>query len=176
MPCGKISLAASNYYMYFAVLANELVRTSSVELNDDANDVRLEHRRAHVGDATASDVIVLRCFSECRAFQIDDDAIRGLEREVVDFDRWVDADNDLCSASRRHYADGLNGRSGRDYFGFCVAFCSKSCCLDCAGCGYERESGKSRQELPHCVLTLVESFIATDSWRLYPNSSMPNTT
>src|ERR1019366_4229791 len=86
-----------------------------VELDHDANDVRLVLRRTYVRDTAARHTIVARRHAERRAFEIDDNAIWSFEREVIYFYRRVDSDDDLRPARRRYYAHGPDGRSGRRY-------------------------------------------------------------
>jgi len=127
-----------------------------IHLDYDANNIRLELRSANVRNSTAHLSIVTRAASENRSFQIDDYAIWRLEREVINVNRRIDTDHDLGPAGCRDDAHRPDCRGVRGF---------NACC--CARCRNYQERGARRQELPHCVLTLVESItIASDSCRL----------
>jgi hypothetical protein len=72
--------------MYFAILANDLVRVCGIELDDYSHHVRLELRSANVGDPASRNAIIARCHAEHCAFQVDDYSIGRLEGEIVDID------------------------------------------------------------------------------------------
>src|SRR3989337_2644090 len=124
-----------------------------VELDDDSHRGRVELGGADIGHATSRLPVVPRRHAEDRALEIHYHPVRGLEREVVYVDRRVYADDDLGATRRWNNADRPDGR--------CVQILMAS-----RRAPDERESGASRQELPHCVLTLVESEMASDSCRL----------
>jgi hypothetical protein len=139
----------------------------AIHFDYDAHDIRLELRRANVDYAAALLPIVCRTHAEHCAFEIDHHSVGRLERKIIDFNGRIDADHDLSAASSRYYAHRPYCRGVRGLIA-CNHSPRADCCgLKTSGSRYKRESGAGRQELPHCVLTLVESTtIASDSWRL----------
>src|SRR6476646_2567284 len=110
-----------------------------------ANNIRLELRSANVRYGATLVTIVPRRHVERGTFEIYDDAVGRFEREVVDVDRLIDSDDNLRFARCGNYTNRSNACAVR----------SDEC--KCRGDG---------EELLHCVLTFVESFIASVSWRL----------
>ena len=99
------------------IFANDRILARAIEIEHDANDIRLPLRHANVRDAAAADLVIqARRHAERGAFQVDDDAARIFEHEVDDLDRRAfDRDDDIRVTGSGHNAQRCHRRRRAEF-------------------------------------------------------------